>query len=59
MDQGRIGPESAEVWCEGARIFMNPLGHAFNLQRANKVLEGCWRVNRVGSGGRVFAVAAS
>lgn len=31
--------KSGEVWCEGARIFMNPLGHAFNLQRANKCLE--------------------
>ena len=26
-----------QVWCEGARIFMNPLGRNFNLQRANKV----------------------
>lgn len=27
---------SSQVWCEGARIFMNPLGANFNLQRANK-----------------------
>lgn len=31
--------KSGEVWCEGARIFMNPLGRNFNLQRANKCLE--------------------
>ena len=31
--------KSGEVWCEGARIFMNPLGANFNLQRANKCLE--------------------
>ncbi|CAJ1385642.1 unnamed protein product [Effrenium voratum] len=31
--------KSGEVWCEGARIFMNPLGPHFNLQRAGKCLE--------------------
>eukprot|EP00438_Fugacium_kawagutii_P012716 Skav202446 [mRNA] locus=scaffold7830:28633:39411:+ [translate_table: standard] len=31
--------KSGEVWCEGARIFMNPLGRNFNLQRAIKCLE--------------------
>ena len=33
---------SSQVWCEGARIFMNPLGANFNLQRANKA---GWKVS--------------
>ncbi|CAE7942000.1 unnamed protein product, partial [Symbiodinium sp. KB8] len=28
--------KSGEVWCEGARIFLNPLGPHFNLRRALK-----------------------
>eukprot|EP00747_Dinoflagellata_sp_TGD_P103644 gnl/TRDRNA2_/TRDRNA2_169021_c0_seq2.p1 gnl/TRDRNA2_/TRDRNA2_169021_c0~~gnl/TRDRNA2_/TRDRNA2_169021_c0_seq2.p1 ORF type:complete len:801 (-),score=144.78 gnl/TRDRNA2_/TRDRNA2_169021_c0_seq2:122-2524(-) len=32
-------PKSGEVWCEGARIFMNPLGQHFNLDHAHKCLE--------------------
>jgi len=31
--------KSGEVWCEGARIFLNPLGEFFDLGRANKCLE--------------------
>lgn len=31
--------KSGEVWCEGARIFLNPLGDFFDLGRANKCLE--------------------
>eukprot|EP00931_Biecheleriopsis_adriatica_P115000 TRINITY_DN9085_c0_g1_i1.p1 TRINITY_DN9085_c0_g1~~TRINITY_DN9085_c0_g1_i1.p1 ORF type:complete len:781 (-),score=170.88 TRINITY_DN9085_c0_g1_i1:216-2558(-) len=31
--------KSGEVWCEGARIYMNPLGAYFDLNRANKCLE--------------------
>lgn len=32
-------PKSGEVWCEGARVFMNPLGAYFHLGRAQKCLE--------------------
>jgi len=32
-------PKSGEVWCEGARIFMNPMVPHFNLGRAYKCLE--------------------
>jgi len=32
-------PKSGEVWCEGARIFMNPMTPHFNLSRAYKCLE--------------------
>eukprot|EP00445_Apocalathium_hangoei_P044272 CAMPEP_0203989864 /NCGR_PEP_ID=MMETSP0360-20130528/8426_1 /ASSEMBLY_ACC=CAM_ASM_000342 /TAXON_ID=268821 /ORGANISM="Scrippsiella Hangoei, Strain SHTV-5" /LENGTH=754 /DNA_ID=CAMNT_0050929851 /DNA_START=106 /DNA_END=2366 /DNA_ORIENTATION=+ len=32
-------PKSGEVWCEGARVFMNPLGPYFHLGRAHKCLE--------------------
>mmetsp|Transcript_56941 Transcript_56941/g.144438 ORF Transcript_56941/g.144438 Transcript_56941/m.144438 type:complete len:770 (+) Transcript_56941:77-2386(+) len=32
-------PKSGEVWCEGARVFMNPLGSHFHLGRAQKCLE--------------------
>jgi len=31
-------PKSGEVWCEGARIFLNPLCAHFNLQRAHRCL---------------------
>lgn len=31
--------KSGEVWCEGARIFLNPMGPHFNLRRALKCLE--------------------
>jgi len=31
-------PKSGEVWCEGARVYMNPLGPHFNLRRAQKCL---------------------
>jgi len=34
-----IVPKSGEVWCEAARIFMNPLGRYFHLGRARKSLE--------------------
>lgn len=32
-------PKSGEVWCEGARIFMNPLSPHFHIGRARKCLE--------------------
>merc|ERR1740123_1950816 len=32
-------PKSGEVWCEGARIFMNPMVPHFHLGRAYKCLE--------------------
>jgi len=32
-------PKSGEVWCEGARIFMNPMVPHFNLGSAYKCLE--------------------
>lgn len=32
-------PKSGEVWCEGARVYMNPLGPHFNLARARRCLE--------------------
>jgi len=31
-------PKSGEVWCEGARVYMNPLSSHFNLRRAQKCL---------------------
>mmetsp|Transcript_61677 Transcript_61677/g.133606 ORF Transcript_61677/g.133606 Transcript_61677/m.133606 type:complete len:731 (-) Transcript_61677:204-2396(-) len=31
-------PKSGEVWCEGARVYMNPLGKHFSLHRAHKCL---------------------
>jgi len=34
-----MGPKSGEVWCEGARINMNPMFPHFNLGRAYKCLE--------------------
>jgi la-related protein 1 len=32
-------PKSGEVWCEFARVFMNPSVESFNLDRARKCLE--------------------
>jgi tetratricopeptide (TPR) repeat protein len=32
-------PKSGEVWCEGARIYMDPTSHLFDLQRARRYLE--------------------
>lgn len=32
-------PKSGEVWCEGARVFLNPLGAHFSLAHAQKCLE--------------------
>ncbi|CAK0856850.1 unnamed protein product, partial [Prorocentrum cordatum] len=32
-------PKSGEVWCEGARVFLNPLAPHFNLALARKCLE--------------------
>jgi len=32
-------PKSGEVWCEGARVFLNPLGPYFHLGSARKCLE--------------------
>mmetsp|Transcript_36067 Transcript_36067/g.92941 ORF Transcript_36067/g.92941 Transcript_36067/m.92941 type:complete len:774 (+) Transcript_36067:25-2346(+) len=32
-------PKSGEVWCEGARVYMNPLGAFFHLGHACKCLE--------------------
>lgn len=32
-------PKSGEVWCEGARVFLNPLGLHFHLGRAQRCLE--------------------
>eukprot|EP00929_Paragymnodinium_shiwhaense_P107890 TRINITY_DN74232_c0_g1_i1.p1 TRINITY_DN74232_c0_g1~~TRINITY_DN74232_c0_g1_i1.p1 ORF type:complete len:879 (-),score=199.25 TRINITY_DN74232_c0_g1_i1:7-2400(-) len=32
-------PKSGEVWCEGARVFMNPRGAHFSLRRARTCLE--------------------
>lgn len=31
-------PKSGEVWCEGARIHLNPLSKAFDLGTAGKYL---------------------
>lgn len=31
-------PKSGEVWCEGARIHLNPLSKAFDLETAGKYL---------------------
>jgi tetratricopeptide (TPR) repeat protein len=31
-------PKSGEVWCEGARIHLNPFSHTFDLHRANRHL---------------------
>jgi tetratricopeptide (TPR) repeat protein len=31
-------PKSGEVWCEGARIYLNPFCHTFDLQRASRHL---------------------
>jgi tetratricopeptide (TPR) repeat protein len=31
-------PKSGEVWCEGARIHLNPFSHTFDLQRASRHL---------------------
>merc|ERR1712232_1199380 len=31
-------PKSGEVWCEGARIYLNPLGSCFSLSRARRCL---------------------
>lgn len=31
-------PKSGEVWCEGARIHLNPLSKAFDLDTAGKYL---------------------
>lgn len=31
-------PKSGEVWCEGARIHLNPLSRAFDLDTAGKYL---------------------
>ena len=30
--------KSGEVWCEGARIFLNPTSHLFHLENAAKCL---------------------
>lgn len=30
--------KSGEVWCEGARIYLNPTSHLFHLQNAAKCL---------------------
>lgn len=35
-------PKSGEVWCEGARIFLNPLSKHFNLDIAQRFLD--WAV---------------
>mmetsp|Transcript_1140 Transcript_1140/g.3149 ORF Transcript_1140/g.3149 Transcript_1140/m.3149 type:complete len:729 (-) Transcript_1140:4-2190(-) len=32
-------PKSGEVWCEGARVFMNPLGSLFHVDNAHKCLK--------------------
>jgi len=32
-------PKSGEVWCEFARVYMNPIGASFDLDRAHKCLE--------------------
>ncbi|KRX01431.1 hypothetical protein PPERSA_01334 [Pseudocohnilembus persalinus] len=32
-------PKSGEVWCEGARLCMNPYGNKFDLQMAEKFLQ--------------------
>jgi la-related protein 1 len=32
-------PKSGEVWCEGARIRLNPLSPKFNLEKARRYLE--------------------
>jgi tetratricopeptide (TPR) repeat protein len=32
-------PKSGEVWCEGARIYLNPTYSVFNLQKAQKYLD--------------------
>lgn len=32
-------PKSGEVWCEGARVFMNPMAPNFHIDRAHKCLE--------------------
>jgi hypothetical protein len=32
-------PKSGEVWCEGARINMNPLGRRFDLNTARRFLD--------------------
>ena len=32
-------PKSGEVWCEGARICMNPLSSKFDLERARQFLD--------------------
>jgi len=32
-------PKSGEVWCEGARIKMNPTYQSFNLEKANEYLK--------------------
>lgn len=32
-------PKSGEVWCEGARLLMNPFNHYFDLNEAEKYLE--------------------
>ncbi len=31
-------PKSGEVWCEGARVCLNPLSERFNLEKAKKYL---------------------
>jgi hypothetical protein len=38
----RAAPKSGEVWCEGARLCMNPMGRSrrcFDLDRAAKYLK--------------------
>jgi hypothetical protein len=37
-------PKSGEVWCEFARVFLNPLGAAFHLDRAHKSLQFALRL---------------
>lgn len=32
-------PKSGEVWCEGARVYLNPVGPFFHLGQAQKCLE--------------------
>ena len=36
-------PKSGEVWCEAARIALNPLSEYFNLEAANQYLEFAYR----------------
>jgi tetratricopeptide (TPR) repeat protein len=36
-------PKSGEVWCEAARIALNPLGEYFNLEAAHQYLEFAYR----------------